>query len=462
MNEKNNCIIKDEINKCFNCKNKPCSIEGCPLKNSIPEFIHTDNEQEAFEILCETTVLPAICGRICPHSKQCQGACIHGKIDTSIKIGLIESYIGDKSIEENYKIKKEINKKLEGKKVAIIGSGPAGLTCAAFLAKKGINVTIYEKLAKLGGLLRYGIPDFRLDRSIIDKTIAKILELGIKANCNKEFGKDFNLKELTQKYDAVFIAIGANEPNITLDGKNVLSGNKLLEELNIINEENNTIKENEINKENTITNELEHNSYNTYNFNISKNQKTKESRMIPDFKGKNVIVSGGGNVAMDSARTLKKLGANVTVIYRRSEDEMPAEVEEIEAAKNERVKFNFKTNILKVDSEHNKIECIKTELVKKENETRLYPINIEGSNFKTDADYVVLATGSKTNNNLLQQEGLEVDKYGYIIVDENYRTSKKKVFAGGDLIGNKATVAWAARSGRNAAEKIAETLSNID
>ena len=424
-----NIEIENEIKRCFNCINKPCSIEGCPLNNNIPEFMHAESQKEAYEILCKTTVLPAICGRVCPHSKQCQGPCIHRKVDTPIKIGLLESYIGDKSIEENYKIPRESNEKLESKRVAVIGSGPAGLTCAAFLAKKGVKVTIYEKNEKLGGLLRYGIPDFRLDRNIIEKTIDKILELGIKVECNKELGRDYNLEELTKEYDAVFLAIGANEPNITLEGENVLSGNKLLEDLNRV-------------KENKKIADLQQES----------------SKTIPDFKGKNVVVSGGGNVAMDSARTLKRLGANVTVIYRRSEEEMPAEVEEKKKKKNEGVKFLFQNNILNVDSENKKIECIKTELVQKEGEKRLYPVNIEGSNYELDNDYVILATGSKSNLKLLKEQGLNTDKYGYITVDENYKTSVDKVYAGGDLIGTKATVAWAARSGRNAAEKIIESL----
>lgn len=419
--------VEEIRNYCLNCVNKPCSNKGCPLENDIPSFIHEEDTKKAFEILCNTTVLPAICGRICPHSKQCESKCIRGIKGKSVSVGKIESYIGDIAIKENYTIPKDIDENLTNKRVAIIGSGPAGLTCAAFLAKKGIKVTIYEKNGSLGGLFIYGIPEFRLDRQIIKNTIQKILDLGIEVKTDKELGKDYSIKELINQYDAIFIAIGANNPNITLEGKNVLSGNKLLEDINkIINEKNNESQNQNIN--------------------------------IPDFNQKNVVISGGGNVAIDTARTLKRMNANVTVVYRRSEIEMPAEFKEIEDAKNEGIKFLYQTNILSVLDNTRQIECIKTELVKKEGEERLYPINIENSNFMLDADYIILATGSKTNQDLLKNEGLVVNEKGYVLIDKDYKTSIDRVYAGGDLIGTKATVAWAARSGRNAAEKIIENL----
>lgn len=407
--------INEIRNYCLNCINKPCSNKGCPLGNNIPCFIHEENIEKAFEVLCETTVLPTICGRICPHTKQCQGACIRGIKGESVPIGNMESYIGDESLKNNYEIPKEIDKRLINKKVAVIGSGPAGLTCAAFLAKKGVQVKLYEKHSKLGGLLIYGIPDFRLDRKIVQKAINKILELGIEFETNKELGKDINLQELTKEYDAICLAIGANEPNITLEGRNVLSGNKLLEDIN-------------------------------------------SECKVPDFKDKKVAVSGGGNVAMDASRTLAKLGADVTVIYRRAEEQMPAEKKEIVEAKEEGVKFLFLNNIASVDSENNQIECIKTKLVQKEGETRLSPVDIEGSNYKINMDYVILATGSKVNTNLIDKEGIETDKYGYVKIDDNHKTSIPKVYASGDLIGTKATVAFAARSGRDTAESIIEEL----
>lgn len=420
----------EEIRKyCLNCVNKLCSNKGCPLENDIPAFIHEEDTKKAFETLCNTTVLPAICGKICPHTKQCQGSCVRGIKGKSVSIGEMESYIGDISLKNNYPIPKDIDERLQNKKVAIIGSGPAGLTCAAFLAKKGVQVKIYEKHSKLGGLLIYGIPDFRLDRKVVQATINKILDLGIECETNKELGKDINLKELTKEYDAVCLSIGANEPNITLEGDNVLSGNKLLEDINV--------------------------ELNNKNMNMINNEKTSN---IPNFKGKKVAVSGGGNVAMDSARTLVKLGADVTVIYRRAEEQMPAEKIEIHEAKEEGVKFLFLNNIVSVDSKNNKIECIKTKLIQKEGETRLSPVDIEGSNYKIDMDYVILATGSKANTKLIEKEKIQTDKYGCAKVDDNYKTSINKVYAIGDLIGNKATVAFAARSGRNAAESIIKEL----
>lgn len=407
---------KEIENYCLNCKNKPCSNKGCPLENNIPNFIHERDMKNAYKILCETTVLPAICGRICPHDKQCQGSCIRGIKGEPVPIGKMEAIIGDISIEAGYTIPIEKEKELEGKKVAIIGSGPAGLTCAAFFARKGIKVTIYEKHSKLGGLLSHGIPEFRLPKPIVEKTIEKILNLGMNVELNKELGKDFEIEDLAKKYDAVFVAIGANitsKMNIEgeqLDG--VYGGNDLLE-------------------------------YNKH----------------PSYKEKRVAVIGGGNVAMDSARTIKKLGADkVYVIYRRAEEQMPAEEKEISDAKKENIEFLFQTNIVKIigDKKVQKIECVKTELVKRENETRLVPVNIEGSNFYMDMDYVVMATGSKPEEDKIKN--FDKDKWGYIFINEDMQTSIPKVFAGGDVVGERATVAWAARSGRNAANEIINFL----
>lgn len=406
--------IEEIRNYCLNCKNRPCMNLGCPLHNSIPEFIHEKDVKKAFEILCKTTVLPAVCGRICPHLKQCEGKCVRGIKGEAVDIGKMEAYIGDKAIENSYDIPKSDNKELINKlskfKTLVIGAGPAGLTCAAFLAKYNIDVTIYEKNEKLGGLLNYGIPDFRLDRKIVNETINKILKLGVKYKVNYELGRDYFLKDEIKKYDAIFISIGANEPNYTLEGKNILSGNDILERMN-------------------------------------KNEKFY-------FDGKKVFVSGGGDVAMDTARTLKKLGADVTIIYRRDEAQMKAEKKWIECAKKEKIKFIFKANVLSFDSEKKEIKCIKTELVKKEGDSRLSPVNIENSEFYEKCDYLVLANGSKTNKELLIKEGLQIDKNGYIIIDSNMKTSIQNVFAGGDLVGNEKTVAFASKSGRDAAENI--------
>lgn len=411
--------IEEIRSYCLNCKNSQCRIKGCPLDNCIPEFIHEIDSKKAYEILCNTTVLPSICGRICPHEKQCEGSCIRGIKGEPVSIGAMEAYIGDLSIENNYELSIEVDERAKDKRVAVIGSGPAGLTCAAFLARRGVKVTIYEKHDKLGGLLTHGIPDFRLPREVVEKTIEKILDLGVETKLNQELGRDFEIEDLAKKYDAVFVAIGANIPaKMNVEGENlngVYGGNYLLE-------------------------------YNKH----------------PNYTGKKVAIIGGGNVAMDSARTIKKLGASeVYVIYRRAEEQMPAEKKEIADAKKEGIEFLFQTNIVKIlgTEKVEKLECIKTELVKKEGENRLSPVNIEGSNFSLDMDYVVMATGSKPENNIIEK--FEKNEYGYIKIDENMQTSISKVFAGGDIVGQKATVAWAARSGRDAAEKILKITCNI-
>ena len=410
--------LLEESNRCLNCKVKPCQ-KACPLGNDIPSFIKfvkEDNLKEAFNVLTQTTVLGAICGRVCPHFKQCKGSCVRGIKSEPISIGELEAYVFDNAFKENYDIK--TTNELEGKKVAIIGGGPAGLTCAAFLRMSGADVTIYEKQPKLGGITRYGIPDFRLSREIIDKNIEKILNLGIKAECNKALGKDYNLEDLEKEYDAIYLSFGANvSSKMNIPGENlqgVYGGNELL-----------------------------------------------ETNIHPNYEGKNVAVSGGGNVAMDTARTIKRLGAkNVYVIYRRAKEQMPAEELEIEEAQKEGVEFLFKTNIVKIlgNEKVEKLECIKTELVEKEGEKRPVPVNIENSNYLLDMDYVVMAVGSKPDGEIVSKTKLEVTQYGNIKVDENYMTSKKGIFAGGDLIGTKSTVAWAARSGRNASEAIKKYL----
>lgn len=436
--------IKEETNYCLNCKMKPCSLKGCPLQNNIPDFIQAVKNEEykkAYEIVSQTTVLPGVCGRICPQLRQCQGSCVRGIKGRPVCIGDIEAFIFNKAIEGGYLLKEQFNidseniknndnknskeeiaknklkQHLKNKRVAVVGSGPAGLTCAAFLAKDGIDVTIFEKYNYLGGLLMHGIPEFRLPKNIVKETIDRILNLGVNVEYNKELGKNLNMQELENQYDAIFLAIGANvSKKMGIHGEDlagVFGGNELLE-------------------------------YGNH----------------PDYSGKIVIVNGGGNVAMDCARTIKRLGAKkVNIIYRRSEKQMPADKKEIEAAKQEGIDFLFQNNIVKIkgNGKVEKLELIKTKLVEKEGETRLVPTNIENSNYEIKSDYVVMALGGNPSNEVKKLE-LELEKNGTVKVNENYQTSNPKVFAGGDVAGVKSTVAWAARSGRDAAENIEKIL----
>ena len=407
--------MKKKLEYCLNCKIKPCSNKGCPLNNDIPEIINKlKNEQyeEAYEILTKTTLLPSICGRICPHQKQCQGSCVRGIKGEPVSIGEIESYIGDIAIRNGYKIKKQIDERYLNKKIAIIGGGPSGITAAGFLARKGAKVTIYEKYNYLGGILVHGIPEFRLSKEIVKKSIDKILELGIEVEYGKELNKNLSLNELEKQYDKIILAFGANiSSKAGIEGENlkgIYGGNELLE----------------------IGNH-------------------------PNYKDKIVAVYGGGNVAMDTSRTIKKLGAKkVIVIYRRAREQMPAEDKEIQDAINEEIEFLFQNNIVKIIGEDkiSKLELIKTKLVQKEGETRLSPINIEGSNYKIDVDYLIMALGSHAEE-FIKNLDLELNTNGKIKA-QNGQTSNKKIYAIGDLAGNKGTVAWAARSGREVAETI--------
>ena len=413
--------IKQKAEYCLNCKNPQCRI-GCPLGNNIPAFIQKvkeDNLEEAYKILCETTAIPAICGRICPHQKQCQGKCIRGIKSEPVSIGEIEAYVGDWALNNTNSLLnccKDIQEK--NKKVAVIGGGPSGLTAAVFLRKNGYKVTIYEKQKDLGGILKRGIPEFRLSNEIVEKTIEQILALGIDVQCEKELGKNLYLVDLKKEYDAIYLAIGANVPRkMMIEGEElegVYGGNSLLENQN-----------------------------------------------HPDYTNKKVAIIGGGNVAMDCARTIKRMGAEqVVVIYRRSEAEMPAESKEISDAKKEGVEFLFLNNIVKIlgTNKVEKIECIKTELVQKEGETRKSPVNIENSNYILNMDYVVMAVGGEVDKDLIEKCNISTTTKKYVQVNENNQTSDEKVFAGGDVVGQNSTVAWAASDGKNVASKIIKFL----
>lgn len=413
--------IKEKVSYCLNCPVKPCSNKGCPLGNNIPEFIKAVKEedyQKAYEILSETTVLEAVCGRICPHTKQCEGACVRGIKSNPVSIGDIEAFVGGISIKENYSFA-TVNKEHKNKKIAIIGGGPSGITAAAFLLKKGYSVTIYEKYNYLGGLLIHGIPEFRLPKDIVKQTIQKIIDLGLEVKYNQELGKNLFLEQLEEKYDAIFLAFGANiTAKMGIKGeelKGVYAGNQLLEQQN-----------------------------------------------HPNYSNKNVAVIGGGNVAIDCARTIKRLGAQaVKVIYRRSEEQMLAEVKEIQEAKNEGIEFEFQNNVVAIlgQDKVEQIELIRTDLVQKDGENRKVPVNVPNSNYIIDMDYVIMAIGSKPEN-FVQNLGLDIDNWGYIKINDKNRTSNPKIFAGGDIAGTKSTVAWAARSGRDAANSIMEYLEH--
>lgn len=420
-------VIKDKAEYCLNCIKKPCS-ETCPLNNDTAGFIKlikNEKYKEAFELLCNTTVLQAVCGKICPHTKQCQKSCVRSIKGDAVSIGDMEAFIGDLAIKNDWKIPRNNSCTDKNKKIAVIGGGPSGLTCAAFLAKEGYKVTIYEKHEELGGILTHGIPEFRLNKTIVKETIKKILELGIEAKTNKQLDispkeNSITLKDLENEYDAIFLSFGANISNkMKIEGENlqgVYGGNELL-----------------------------------------------ETGSHPNYIGKSVAVIGGGNVAMDVARTIKRLGAKtVTIIYRRAQEQMTAEMKEIEDAKKEKIKFLFQTNILKIhgNTHVENIECIKTELIKEKENSRPIPINIENSNYLMDVNYVVMAVGSSAEINLTSNLNLETDIKGKIKINEKNQTSKAKIFAGGDLVGEKSTVAWAARSGRDAAKNIIEFLEN--
>ena len=427
-------MAMEEAKRCLNCKKTPC-MSGCPVNVPIPEFIGKVAEgdfEAAYQVITRENALPAICGRVCPQEKQCEGQCVRGVKGEPVGIGRLERFVADYHMANKKKVENNIEK--NGKKVAVVGSGPAGITCAGELAKKGYEVTVFEALHKAGGVLSYGIPEFRLPKDLVAKEIDNVKELGVKIETNVVVGRSITVDELLQDgYDAVFIGSGAGLPRfLRIPGENLLgvySANEFLTRVNLM-----------------------------------KGYKFPEVP-TPVKVGKNVAVVGAGNVAMDAARTAKRLGAeNVYIVYRRGEDELPARKEEIHHAKEEGVIFRLLNNpsaIIGKDGWVTGIEVVKQELGEPDASGRRSPVPVEGSNYVIDVDTVIIAIGQSPNP-LIQQttEGLETQKWGGIIVQEDtMETSKEYVYAGGDTVSGAATVILAMGAGKKAAAAIHEKLS---
>ena len=426
----------EEANRCLNCKNPKC-VEGCPVNIEIPKFISkivNKDFEGAYEIINNDSALPAICGRVCPQESQCEGKCVRGIKGEAVAIGRLERFVADY---HNSLTNVEISKPISNShKVAIIGSGPSGLTCAGELAKKGYDVTIYEALHVAGGVLMYGIPEFRLPKAIVQKEIDKLKNLGVKIETNVVIGKTISIDELRNEfgYEAIYIASGAGLPKfMNIKGENakgVLSANEFLTRVNLM-------------------------------------KAYKNETDTPIKKSENLIVVGGGNVAMDAARCAKRLGAkNVYIVYRRSEKELPARKEEIEHAKEEGIIFKLLNNpveIIKGDNGFVKaVRCIKMELGEADESGRRSPVEVPNSEFDIDSDLVIMSIGTSPNPLIKETtKGLETNKKGCIIVnEETCETSIEYVYAGGDAATGAATVILAMGAGKNAAKAIDLKLRN--
>lgn len=422
-----------EAKRCLNCKNRPC-VSGCPVNVRIPEFIEkvaNGDFLSAYEIIRQTNSLPAVCGRVCPQESQCEGKCVRGIKGESVGIGRLERFVADYFMKNG--TSKNIEIKKNGKKVAVIGAGPSGLTCAGDLAKLGYDVTVFEAFHTAGGVLIYGIPEFRLPKNIVKNEIEELKKLGVTIMTDMVIGKILTIDEIMDMgYSAVFIGSGAGLPMFMgIEGEGsvgVYSANEFLTRINLM--------------------KAYIDEYDT-----------------PIKHSNSVAVVGGGNVAMDAARCAKRLGAeNVYIIYRRGEEEMPARKEEIEHAKEEEIEFKLLCNPKKVLSDENGkvkgIECIKMELGEPDASGRRRPVEIENSEFTIDVDAVIMALGT-TPNPLIRTttEGIEANKRGCLIVDENMKTTKDGVYAGGDAVTGAATVILAMGAGKNAAKAINEYLS---
>lgn len=428
----------DEAQRCLNCP-KPRCVSGCPVNVEIPAFIQAvahEDFAEAIKILKRKNSLPAVCGRVCPQENQCESKCVLGIKGESVAIGRLERFVADYARENGIDVTKADDVVPNGKKVAIVGSGPSGLTCAGDLAKLGYDVTLFEALHAAGGVLMYGIPQFRLPKEIVQHEIAALKELGVKIEVNSVIGRTFTIKELMEEegFDAVYVGTGAGLPHFMhIDGENlngVYSANEFLTRVNLMK---------------------------AYEFpNVA----------TPVYVGKKAAIVGAGNVAMDAARTAKRLGAeHVYIVYRRGEDEIPARKEEIGHAKEEGIELRLLNNPVSIKGDEkgwvNGLECVKMELGEADASGRRSPVAIEGSEYILDVDMVVMAIGQGPNPLIKQTTlNLEVNKRGNIVADEAGATSIPGVFAGGDIVTGAATVISAMGAGKRAAVAIDEYLKN--
>lgn len=425
-------LAKDEADRCLNCKNAPC-MSGCPVGVHIPDFIANvkqGNIQGAYRVLKNDNNLAAICGRVCPQENQCEKHCVRkDKLGGSVAIGNLERYVADQAIANGYDERPQIVK--IGKRVAVVGSGPASLSCAADLARCGVDVTMYEALHEAGGVLVYGIPEFRLPKALVKKEIDKVRALDVDIETNVVVGKTIFIEELLFEYDAVFIGTGAGVPMLLrVKGENlngVYSANEYLTRINLM-------------------------------------KAYKNDAITPVKRGKNVVVVGAGNVAMDSARTALRMGANVKLVYRRGREEMPARKEEINHAEEEGVEFLLLANPVEIigDEQGNvkAVKCIEMQLGEPDASGRRSPIPVEGSEFTVDCDEVIVALGT-TPNPIIKRSmpSLETTKKGTIVADENGLTNIPRLYAGGDAMTGAATVILAMGAGKRSAQAILKSFS---
>lgn len=426
-------VAIDEANRCLNCKTHPC-VNGCPVHIQIPDFITKVKEGDfegAYDVISLSSSLPAVCGRVCPQESQCEAKCVRGIKGDPVGIGRLERFVADYHNTNVNNSKPNI--KSNGHKVAIIGSGPSGLTCAGDLAKLGYEVTIYEALHTAGGVLVYGIPEFRLPKSIVKKEIENLKDLGVKVETNMVIGKVLSIDELINEYnfEAVFVGSGAGLPKfMNIPGENlkgVFSANEILTRVNLMK------------------------AY----------EKDSET---PVKQSKNVVVVGGGNVAMDAARCAKRLGAeNVYIVYRRSLEELPARHEEVEHAMEEGIIFKVLTNPIRLIGDETgtvkEIECVEMVLGEPDSSGRRKPVVKEGSNFTMTSDCVIMALGTSPNPLIKNTtKGLETATWGGIITDENGLSSREAIYAGGDAVTGAATVILAMGAGKTAAKAIDEYI----